>query len=283
MWVLLGARVWGPPPFLNKGPCWGAMWIFWPDIWVEFWMMNLGSRISWGWIFQGASSAGKKNRIKKFDPRLRVRKSGVQNFFPEFGPKFGFRRCKIPCAEICPWQFQEKCSRSEKAILGALGLRELNSRVFPKQLLQLWNWFSVLKLHARIGISQLEHQSPPKGQKIGAARKLWQCHYLDSNLVSKRPCHDATTQHESRTSWWGLVNTAATQSICNPTDKFLHQNGGLRQHVTHQRVRDARPRSDTYVFIHAPASTFVRPSAFWLLTGFTTAGCTLVPWHMSRA
>ena len=25
--------------------------------------------------------------------------------FAEFGPKFGLGRCKIPCAEICPWPF----------------------------------------------------------------------------------------------------------------------------------------------------------------------------------
>ena len=41
--------------------------------------------------------------------------------------------------------------------------------------------------------------------------------------------------------------------------------------MTHQRVRDARPRSDTNVFMDAPASTFVRSSAFWLLPGSNTA------------
>ena len=57
--------------------------------------------------------------------------------------------------------------------------------------------------------------------------------------------------------------------------------------MTHHRVRGARPRSDTNVFIKAPVSTFVSPSAFWRFPGsnmaLTDAGCMLVPWHMSRA
>ena len=61
-------------------PCRGAMWIFWPDFWVEFWKVNFGRWISRRWIFQGASFPG-KNRTKKFDPRIWVRNSGVQNSF----------------------------------------------------------------------------------------------------------------------------------------------------------------------------------------------------------
>ena len=65
-------------------------------------------------------------------------------------------------------------------------------------------------------------------------------------------------------------------------DKLLHQNGGLRHTQQHyQRVRGARSRSDTNVFIDAPASSFVRPSAFLPLpvsnTALTSAGCILVP------
>ena len=63
-----------------KWPCKGAMWIFWPDFWVEFWTVNFGRWISRRWIFQGASFPG-KNRTKKFDPRIRVRNSGVQYSF----------------------------------------------------------------------------------------------------------------------------------------------------------------------------------------------------------
>ena len=69
--------------------------------------------------------------------------------------------------------------------------------------------------------------------------------------------------------------------------KMISTVGGLRHNITHHRVRGARPRSDTNVFIEAPASTFVSPSAFWLFPGsnmaLTDAVCMLVPWHMSRA
>ena len=58
----------------------------------EFWEVN-----SWGSIFLVASFAG-KTRSEKSTPRIRVQNSGVQNEFPEVGPKFGFRRCKIPRA-----------------------------------------------------------------------------------------------------------------------------------------------------------------------------------------
>ena len=64
---------------------------FWPDFWVEFRKVNFGRWISRGWIFLGASLAS-KTRIKKFDPRVRASKIR----FPDFGPKFGFRRCNIP-------------------------------------------------------------------------------------------------------------------------------------------------------------------------------------------
>ena len=46
-----------------KWPCRGALWILWPDFWVEFWKVNFGRRVSQRWIFQGASFAG-KNRSK---------------------------------------------------------------------------------------------------------------------------------------------------------------------------------------------------------------------------
>ena len=56
------------------------MWIFWSDFWVEFWEVSFGRWVSRAWIFQGASFAG-KNRVKKFEPRIRVQNSGVQNSF----------------------------------------------------------------------------------------------------------------------------------------------------------------------------------------------------------
>ena len=36
--------------------------------------------------------------------------------FPEFGPKFGFRRCKIPCADICPRRNPKGDGRTENVI-----------------------------------------------------------------------------------------------------------------------------------------------------------------------
>ena len=76
---------------------------FWPDFWVEFGEVNFGSWISRGWIFQGASllleKQDQKNRPKEFGSKIRVSKICC----PEFGPKFGFRRRKIPCADFCPW------------------------------------------------------------------------------------------------------------------------------------------------------------------------------------
>ena len=68
--------------FSAKWPCRGAMWIFWPDFWVEFWKVNFGRWISREWIFPGASFAA-ENRVKKFDPRIRVQNSGVQNSFSQ--------------------------------------------------------------------------------------------------------------------------------------------------------------------------------------------------------
>ena len=78
-------------------------WILEGEFWeVNFLRVNfLGGLICW------------KNRMKNFDPRIRVFKVRL--------PEFGFRRCKIPCAEICPWTFHAK---SPKPISGI-------SMVFP--------------------------------------------------------------------------------------------------------------------------------------------------------
>ena len=46
-----------------------------------------------------------KNRLNKNRPKNSGSKYGPSNskiHFPEFGPKFRWRRCKDPCAAICP-------------------------------------------------------------------------------------------------------------------------------------------------------------------------------------
>ena len=100
--------------FFSQMALQSAMSHFFLDLWVEFWKVNFGRWIPWGWIFQGASVAGKtglKNSTQEFGSKIRASKFR----FPEFGPKFGFRRCKIPCAEIYPWHYSfqdlEGCRR----------------------------------------------------------------------------------------------------------------------------------------------------------------------------
>ena len=80
-----------------------------PDFWVEFWKVSFERWIFWVWIFQGASLAvktGSKNSTQEFGSKIRASKI----CFPDFGPKFGFRRCKIPCAESCPSLGNEECA-----------------------------------------------------------------------------------------------------------------------------------------------------------------------------
>ena len=73
-----------------KRPCRGAMWIFWPDFWVEFWKVNFERWISWGWTFLGASLCWKKQAQK-----VRPRNSGPKFGRPKYvsqnsGPNSGF-------------------------------------------------------------------------------------------------------------------------------------------------------------------------------------------------
>ena len=51
-----------------------------------------------GEFLEGESFAGETGSKKS------TQEFGSKICFPEFGPEFGFRRCKIPCAcaEICP-------------------------------------------------------------------------------------------------------------------------------------------------------------------------------------
>ena len=69
---------------------------FWPDFWVEFWEVNF-SRVN----FLGAFLLEKKQN-QKFDQEFGSRIRASKTRFPEFDPRFGFRRCKNPCAEVCP-------------------------------------------------------------------------------------------------------------------------------------------------------------------------------------
>ena len=112
-----------------KWPCRGAMWIFWPDFWVEFWKVNFGRWISQRWIFQGASFPG-KNRTKKFDPRIRVRNSGVQNSFSRI-------RAQIRVSEV-----QNPLCRD----LSLIEWRRESWRVFRGRVVSLFPRFFCLKL-----------------------------------------------------------------------------------------------------------------------------------------
>ena len=56
--------------------------IFCPDFRVEFWKGKLGGAFLEGEFFGGPLVLEKKHRIKKFDPRIRLQNSGVQNLFP---------------------------------------------------------------------------------------------------------------------------------------------------------------------------------------------------------
>ena len=72
------------------------------DFWVEFWKVNFGRWISWGWIFGGLFC------WKKQDEKIRPKNLGPNFGRPKFvsqnsAPKKRFRRCEILCAEICPW------------------------------------------------------------------------------------------------------------------------------------------------------------------------------------
>ena len=78
-----------------KWPGRSAMWIFQPEFWGEFCDLNFRKWISRGWIFQGASFAGKQS-VKKFDPRIRVQNSGVQNSFPRIRPQIRVPEAQNP-------------------------------------------------------------------------------------------------------------------------------------------------------------------------------------------
>ena len=83
----------------TNGPAEGQCEFFGPDFWVEFWKVIFGRWISWGWIFLGAAFAGKpesKNSTWEFGSKIRASKI----CFPEFGPKFGFRRRKNPLCRL---------------------------------------------------------------------------------------------------------------------------------------------------------------------------------------
>ena len=66
----------------------------------EFWEVNFSTVNFSGGLFSW-KKIGPKNSTQEFGSKIRASKIRLA----EFGPKFGFRRCKIPCAEICPWWF----------------------------------------------------------------------------------------------------------------------------------------------------------------------------------
>ena len=68
---------------------------------LNFGRSILGGEFLEGEFFRGHLLLDKtrsNNSTQEFGSKIWVSKI----CFPEFVPKFGFRRCKIPCAEICP-------------------------------------------------------------------------------------------------------------------------------------------------------------------------------------
>ena len=55
-----------------------------------------------GEFFRGPLLLEKKSKNSAQEFGSKIRASKIRS--PEFGPKFGFRRCKIPCADFCPWE-----------------------------------------------------------------------------------------------------------------------------------------------------------------------------------
>ena len=87
-----------------KWPCRGAMWFFGPISGLNFGRWILGGEFLDGEFFRGPlflEKIGPKNSTQEFGSEIRASKIRLA----EFGPKFGFRGCKIPCAEICPWSY----------------------------------------------------------------------------------------------------------------------------------------------------------------------------------
>ena len=75
------------------------MWKIFPDFWVAVWKVNF-LRVN----FSGGLFC-RKNSINKFDPRIRVQNSGVQNFIPRIRPQIRVLEVQDPCPEICPCRF----------------------------------------------------------------------------------------------------------------------------------------------------------------------------------
>ena len=68
----------------------------------EFWEVNFSTvNFSGGLFFFFLEKIRPKNSTQEFGSEIRASRIRLA----DFGPKFGFRRCKIPCAEICPWRF----------------------------------------------------------------------------------------------------------------------------------------------------------------------------------
>ena len=132
------------------------MWIFlWPGFWaVSFgrWILRGGEFLE-GEFFRGPlvlEKAEWKNATQEFGSNFRVSKV----CFPEFGPKFGFRRpTKIPCADVCPWQCVRKEAGPQKTGPDA---------PFPTRI--LWNlWVSLGGLYRRVCIVENLLKNPHTG------------------------------------------------------------------------------------------------------------------------
>ena len=110
-----------------KWPCRSAMWISQSEFWVNFMMMwILGGESLEGEFLRGLfllENIGPKNSTPEFGPKIRDSKICI----PEFDPKFGLTRCKIPSAETCPWDYISN-SKTLKSVSASASVTIINSQ-----------------------------------------------------------------------------------------------------------------------------------------------------------
>ena len=88
--------------FQPSGPAEVQCECFGPISGLNFGRWILGGEFLDGEFFRGPlflEKIGPKTSTQAFGSEIRASKIRLA----EFGPKFGLRRCKIPCAAICPW------------------------------------------------------------------------------------------------------------------------------------------------------------------------------------
>ena len=124
-----------------NGPAEVQCKFFGPISGLNFGRWILGGEFLEGEFFRGPLLLEKtesKNSTQEFGSNIRAPKIR----FPESGPKFGFRRCKIPSAEICPWKNRRKKSTPKstakfKSEFGSFVARIHCARIRPLKLIEV--------------------------------------------------------------------------------------------------------------------------------------------------